>query len=550
MTHIIKEERDLRFIYTKIEDASSFAVSGFNLSTSPEFLLLKLFETYEETGHPSDLFLISDSSPGSPGRGLDIIAKKMYESGDFKFLSGILSPFLGFTPWMEKVVRENNIEGYTASIGTVAHWFREIAASRPGLITRVGLGTFLDPRESGCYINDKSKEKKRIAQEIILIDGQEFIFFKGPQPDFSLIRGTTADEIGNMSMEKEGIYGSVFSIAQAAKAMPKRGMVFAQVERIAKFGTLNPKAVHVPGPLIDYVVVSPEMYSWQGGNLEFDPGISGTIIPPDVPRSESTDQLTFRDVITRRTAIEVANVISEKKGPIIVNFGVGIPAEVPSILNDEGLRDFVYSTVEAGPWGGVPLKGPDFGLSMGPFAIIPLPDQFTLYEGGMIDLAVLGFMEVDHTGSVNPSSLRNKITGPGGFPVIVTGSPRIIFSGAFTSGKPKIDVTMEGIKIISDGGKKFVKEAYQTLFSAKLMDGKKKEVTYITERGVFKLISGNLTLVEVAPGIDIEKDIMDMMEFRPKVAPAVMEMDRAIFRNWKLGLSKKAPRHQQKVQEK
>ena len=547
MTHIIKEERDLKFIYTKIKDGSSFAVSGFNLSTSPEYLLLKLFETYEETGHPKDLFLISDSSPGSPGRGLDIIAKSMYDTGDFGFLSGILSPFLAFTPWMEKIVRENKIEGYTASIGTVAHWLREISASRPGLITRVGLGTFLDPRESGSNLNDLANKKRRVSQEIITIDGQEFIFFKGPQPDFALIRGTTADEIGNMSMEKEGIYGSIFPMAQAAKALPNRGIVFSQVERIAKFGTMNPKAAHVPGPLIDYVVVSPEMYSWQGGNLEFNPGISGTIIPPDPPKREPSGDLTFRDVIIRRTAQEVAGVISEKKGPIIVNFGVGMPAEVPMVLNDEGLKDYVYSTVEAGPWGGVPLQGSDFGLSMGPFAIIPLPDQFTLYEGGMIDLAVLGFMEVDPYGNVNPSSLPNKITGPGGFPVIVSGSPRIIFSGAFTSGKPDIKVTMDGLKIVRDGGKKFVKDPYKILFSTKQMNGRKKEVTYITERAVFKLISGNLTLVEVAPGVDIEKDIMNMMEFRPNVSKAINEMDRAIFLNWRLGLSKKGPRHQQKI---
>ncbi|EQB66473.1 MAG: acetyl-CoA:acetoacetyl-CoA transferase [Thermoplasmatales archaeon E-plasma] len=224
-----------------------------------------------------------------------------------------------------------------------------------------------------------------------------------------------------------------------------------------------------------------------------------------------------------------------------------MPAEVPAVLNDEGLKDYVYSTVEAGPWGGVPLKGSDFGLSMGPFAIIPLPDQFTLYEGGMIDLAVLGFMEVDPYGNVNPSSLPDKITGPGGFPVIVSGSPRIIFAGAFTSGKPDIKVTMDGLKIISEGGKKFVKNPYKILFSTNQMDGRKKEITYITERAVFKLISGNVTLVEIAPGVDIEKDIMDMMEFRPKVSQAINEMDRAIFLNWRLGLSKKGPRHQQKI---
>ncbi|EQD33519.1 propionate CoA-transferase, partial [mine drainage metagenome] len=257
--------------------------------------------------------------------------------------------------------------------------------------------------------------------------------------------------------------------------------------------------------------------------------------------------LTFRDVIIRRTAQEVSNVIAEKKSPIIVNFGVGIPAEVPALLSDEGLHDYIYSTVEAGPWGGVPLRGANFGLSMGPFAIIPLPDQFTLYEGGMIDLAVLGFMEIDHTGSVNPSTLKDKITGPGGFPVIVSGSPRIIFSGAFTSGKPEIEVTMKGINIRKDGGKKFVKDAYKILFSTKNTDAKKKEVIYITERAVFKLNSGSVILTETAPGIDIEKDIMDMMEFRPKISESLTEMDRAIFRSWKLGLSRKIPRHSSRL---
>ena len=234
----------------------------------------------------------------------------------------------------------------------------------------------------------------------------------------------------------------------------------------------------------------------------------------------------------------MAKTVKEKKRSIIANFGVGIPSEIPSVLESERISDYVYSTVEAGPWGGLPLTGNDFGVSIGPFAIIPLPDQFTLYEGGMIDISILGFMQVDAEGNVNPSILPGRIPGPGGFPAITSGSPSIVFTGQFSAGKPDIRVQDGKISIARDGETtKFVKEVYKIFFRGEVGIKEKKDVTFVTERAVFKLGSHGIVLTEIAPGVDMDRDILERMEFKPKMSSEPQAMDPAIFLPEKLGLS-------------
>ena len=537
MPRFLFSDKELVNSLRKIPDGSVIAISGFNISIAPEYIMLKLYEAFEKTGHPNHIFIESDSLPGSPGRGIDYISKEVFDSGSTDFLAGVLVPFLGWAPWLQKLINEDMIEGYTCSIGSMAHWFRETAAGRPGLLTKVGLGTFLDSEHDAGALNGKAREKKRVGIETVNLKGEDYLFVTAPKPNVSLVRGTTSDEIGNISMEKEGIYGTVFSITQASKATPNPGIVFCQVERIARFGTINPKAVHIPGPLIDYVTIAPPEFSWQTDSIEFDPRISGGIIPPQFHRKNSITGITAKNIILRRSALEITKEIQRAGRPLIANFGVGIPSEIPGILDSENISDYIYSTVEAGPWGGIPLTGDDFGVSIGPFAIIPLPDQFTLYEGGMIDVAALGFMQIDREGNVNPSMLPGRTPGPGGFPTITNGSPSIIFAGQFTAGKSDIKIENGSVKITKDGDTvKFVQSLYKVLFRSDIALRNGKRVIYVTERAVFELTSKGLALKEIAPGIDIDRDVIDKMAFKPHIQGDVSMMDRRIFVPRKIGL--------------
>lgn len=520
-----------------IRDGSVVAISGFNMATTPEYLIERLYKLYLKTGHPRGLFIISDTFPGAPGRGLDVIAKELYLRGDTEFISGVLLPYYGWSEWLQKLVLEEYIEAYTWSIGVMAYWFREVGSGRPGVLTKVGLGTFLDPRQDGGALNDKARRARRVRIEIIRIEGEEYLLYTAPKPDVALIRGTTADELGNTSLEDEGIYGTVLNIAQAAKAMPRKGLVIAQVLRIARFGSLNPKHVVVPGPLVDFVVVAPREKHWQSANIDYDPRISGEIIPPMDRRLYPPLELGPRKVIARRILLEMARVIRELGRPIIVNLGVGIPSHVAQVAVEEEVHDYIAVTVESGPWGGVPLTGPDFGVSIGPYAIVPMPDQFTFYEGGIIDAASLGFLQVDEKGNVNSSMLPGRLPGPGGFPVIAAGSPRLYFAGGFTAGRRKIEVEDGRLRIIEDGPiTKFVKRVYKIFYNGERCRCDQQEVLYITERAVFKHNGSGLELVEVAPGVDLEKDILSRMEFKPIIRREPELMDPRIFRPQRMNI--------------
>lgn len=518
---------------SEIRDGSVVAISGFNIATTPEFLIVKLWELYERTGHPKGLFILTDTLPAVPERGLDFLGRKIHESRDSDFIRGMLLTYLGWAPWLQKLTVENAIEMYTWSIGTASWWFREIACGRPGLVTRVGLGTFLDPRQDGCYLNDLARERKTCRNKLIEINGEEYLLYEAPKPDAALIRATTSDEIGNLSMEREGIFGTVLGISQAAKS--NGGIVIAQVERLAKYGSIKPKEVHVPAPLVDFVVQSPPEYHWQTCSIHYDPRISGEVIPPKLS-DRSVLEMSDRKVIARRVALELVKLASEKGRPIFVNFGIGIPALVPAVIEEEGLSELLLTSIEAGPLGGIALTEADFGVAIGPFAIIQMPDMFANYEGGVIDASSLGFMQVDSDGNVNPSFIPGRITGPGGFPVIAAGSPRLYFAGGFTAGKRKISAVNGALRIELDGEViKFVKKVYKIAFNGAIARKEGREALYITERAVFRLSDG-LVLEEIAPGVDLDKDVLSKMEFQPKVSSKLEEMDSRIFREGRMNL--------------
>ncbi|GAB6101240.1 acyl CoA:acetate/3-ketoacid CoA transferase [Thermococcus atlanticus] len=517
-----------------VPDDAVIAVSGFNLLVAPEYLLLKLFERYKETGHPKRIFLEVNPIPTAPDRILDKIMEEIYRDEGQDFLSGILVTYPGWSPYLQRLIQENRIEGYTWSIGTASWFFREVSRGLPGVLTKVGIGTFLDPREDGGYLNDLAAERRRCRIDVVEIDGEEYLFYRAPKPNVAFIRGTTADEIGNITTEHEGAFTEILNLAQAAKAEPGKGIVIAQVKRIARFPSFHPQDVKVPGTLVDYVVVSPEEYHRQSANIEYDPAISGEVIPPLSLRSFP---LSTQKVIARRILLEMIELAKKLGRPILVNLGIGIPDRVAGVAMEEGVSGWVFTTVESGPFGGIALGGPDFGASIGPFAIISQPDQFANYEGGIIDAASLGFMQVDEKGNVNPSLLPGRLPGPGGFPVISYGSPRMFFAGHFTAGKKELRVRNGRLEIVRDGDiRKFVRRAHKVVYNASLGLEKGQEVIYITERAVFRLTRRGLVLEEYAPGVDVERDIIANMEFEPMISPRLREMDERLFGEAPMGL--------------
>lgn len=529
-----------------VKDGSTIAVSGFNHAIAPEYLLKELYRMYIYTGHPRHLFFEFETTPGIPGSGIDSIANELYQNEDHEFIKGMLIPYTGFSPWSAKLIQENRIEGYMWSIGTVSYWFREVSCSRPGLITKVGIDTFTDPRDPvyhGGLMNEKARKAMRARVSVVTLDGEEYLFYQAPKPNVALIRGTTADEIGDISVDEEGMITTILNIAQAAKSKPDRGTVIAQIKRITRFGSRSPKLVIVPGPLIDYLVLAPESDHWQSGSFQYNPAIVGEDFIPNMDemvRSLTKNMNPIQAVIARRSALELARYISTVKRSIIINLGVGIPVYVSTVIAQEGVRDYITTTIEPGSWGGIALSGNDFGVALSPYAMLHMPDQFATYEGGILDAAVLGFMQVDRHGNVNSSYIPNRVfTGPGGFPVISRGASLVIFAGRFMGGEQEETIRDGRLVIESEGTeRKFVKDLYMRLFSGRESQKQKQTAIYVTERAVFKLMSKGLEIVEIAPGVDLEKDVLKNMEFEPLVPKEIPQMDPRIFDiNSPLGLS-------------
>lgn len=527
-------------VLSQIRDGCVIAISGFNLATTPEYLILELYKRYTKSGHPKHIFIISDALPATPRRALDSIAERIYKDANQKFLRGMLMPFLGFSPWLQKLATDDRIEYYGWPIGITAYWFREVSSGRPGLITKIGIDTFLDPRKEGGALNPRATKKMSCKASVINIDDQEYLLYQAPKPDYAFIRATTADENGNLSMEDEGIRGTVLGIAQATKARPNQGTVFAQTRWLTKSFTINPRDVDVPSPLVDYVIISPKRYHWQSGSIEYDPRISYRTVPPitiklveDVTPKRVTQ---YEKVIARRIIIELINLFKEKGSPVLANLGIGVPALVSLVAAEENLSDYIVTVIESGPWGGIALSGTNFGQAISPFALSTIPDMFSNFEGGIIDVASLGFLQVDKQGNVNPSILSDRVFGPGGFPVIAGGAPRTFFAGAFTAGDKKIEVRNNRLSIIQDGSPKFIDKVYKVIFSGPQALKYQREILYVTERAMFRLTEKGLVLDEISPGIDIDKDIISKMEFNPIIGTKLKQMDERLFNKSTLGL--------------
>jgi len=536
----ILEFGDMSFLDC-VKDSSILAISGFNMATTPEYLIKSLYEKYTSTGHPKSLFIETDALPASSGRALDEVLKDAYEKGNQDFIRGMLVPFMGFSPWLQKMTVENSFQVYGWPIGITAYWFREVASGRPGLLTKIGLGTYLDPEVDSGSLNEKADQAKECTISKFSISDEEYLLYRSPKPEIAFVRTTFADRYGNLTMDDEPIRGTVMAIAQATRARPKPGVVIAQVKKYLGDMSVPPRNVEIPYPLVDFVVPSPEKYNWQASSFYYDPRASFKSNPwnsRDFPGDGAEKNIPqSQNVIARRVAIELVSVINSKGPPILINLGVGIPSLISAIISREELSRNIVSVVESGPWGGLALTGPDFGVSLGAFAVSTIPDMFSNYEGGIIDVASLGFLQVDRFGNVNPSYIPGKLTGPGGFPVIAEGTPRAYFAGSFTAGKTDISFHKDGIQIKKDGDLvKFVNDVYKIFFSGKEAVKYSKEVKFFTERCVFSLDSRGLVLTEIAKGVDIDRDILNKMEFKPVIASDLKETPTVVYADGKMNL--------------
>ena len=526
---IITAEEAARFV----QSGMTLAVNSFGALVSPDFLLAALEKRYLETGEPRDLTLWNTLG-GSRGAGIG--TERLGHDGFLK--KAVISHF-ATTPILVTGTIEEKFESYNLPMGVMSHLVRAAAGRKPGIVTTVGLKTFSDPRYGGGRMNARAKDN---WSQVIVIDGEEYLFYKAPKFDICFIRGTTADPHGNITMEREVAFLDILSFAQATKA--NNGIVICQVARTdARMS--HPQRIKVPGFFIDYLVLDPDQKS---NRMEtYNPAYTGEHVYPKDQVTEHCLKLLaaskggtaavrrYEDwTIVRRAAMEL-------KPDCFINLGVGMPEIVGTVAGQEGVFDELRMSVETGALGGMPAPGVAFGTAINPEAVIEQGFVFDTYDGGALDLAVVGAAEIDKDGSVNVGRFGKAIGGVGGFANITQYVKQVVFVTPFTAGKD-LDVSFAGgaLRIHGEGKtRKFKNEISQVNFSGELARKHRRNVLYITERCVFAMRPEGLTLTEIAPGVDLEKDIFGQMDFRPLVAEDLKIMDMRIFTGESLGLKDK-----------
>ena len=502
-----------------IGDGQTITTSGFVGIGVPDELCDALADAYRETGHPRDLTLVFAAGQGDgEERGLNRLSPE-------GLLKRVIGGHWGLIPKIGQLCLDGALEGYNLPQGIISHLFRDIAAGKPGTISHVGLETFVDPRQAGGKISPDAPDIVSLME----IGGKEWLFYEAFPIHVALLRGTTADPDGNITMENEAL--TIDNLAQAQAARNSGGKVIVQVERVAARGSLHPRDVILPASLVDAVVVAAPQRHMQTYATQFSPAYAHHYTPPvdDVTPMKAGP----RKIIARRCALEL------RKGQV-VNLGIGMPEGVADIAAEEGMLAEVTLTAEPGVVGGRPASGLDFGAATHIQALICQNQQFDFYDGGGLDIAILGMAQVDRCGNVNVSRFGPKMAGAGGFINISQNAKSVVYAGTFTAGGLAVAVEDGALRIDTEGkARKFIEEVEEITFSGTRAGRKGQPVLYVTERCVLALEDGALRLVEVAPGIDIERDILAQMAFEPLVDdPATM--DAAIFSDGPMGLREKA----------
>ncbi len=494
-----------------IRSGDTVATGGFVGNGFAEELAISLEERFLATGEPRNLTLIYAAGQGDGReRGLNHL-------GHEGLVGRVIGGHWGLVPKLQKLAVENKIIAYNLPQGIISTMFRDIGAAKPRTISAVGLGTFVDPRKGGGKINQITTEE---LVELITFDGKEYLSYRTIPVNCALLRGTTADPAGNITMEREALTLEVLAIAIAARN--SGGKVIVQVERIADYGTLNARQVKIPGIFVDCVVVSKPENHWQTFGVQYNPAFSSeTKIPvTSLPPMKMGD----RKIIARRAAFEL------QQGAI-VNLGIGMPEGVSEVVNEEGLLGDIILTAEPGVIGGIPAGGLSFGAAVNTEALIDQPYQFDFYDGGGLDITFLGMAQVDQIGNVNVSKFGTKLAGAGGFINISQNAKTVVFLGTFTAGGLDLNITNGKLQINKEGSsRKFVGgEVEHITFSGEYSAKRGQKAIYITERCVFRLVPEGLELIEIAPGIDLEQDILAQMAFRPIIKGTPRLMDARIF---------------------
>lgn len=498
----------------KIKSGATIATGGFVGIGVPEAILKAVEKNFLETGMPKNVNLVYAAGQG------DGKEKGLNRFGYEGMVDTVIGGHWGLAPKLGKLAFENKVKGYNLPQGVISQLFRDIAAGKPGTVSKVGMGTFVDPDIEGGKVNSATKED--IVSKIEIL-GEKYLFFKGRKIDVALLRGTSADELGNITMEKEALKLEAEAIAMATRN--SGGIVIVQVERKIKSGTVDPKLVQIPGILVDYIVVAEnaEDHMQTFGAQYREEFVVSNIVKESKSENFPLDE---RKIIARRCAMLL------KKEDTVLNYGIGMPEGIAAVLKEEGAEKYFVPTVEPGAIGGTPAGGLSFGASIAPEAVISQPSQFDFYDGGGIDTAFLGLAQCDTRGNINVSKFGPKLAGCGGFINITQNAKNVIFCGTFTAGGLDI-ATENGKLIIKNEGKvkKFIPQVEQITFSGDFARENKKIITYITERAVFELREEGLTLIEIAPGVDLQKDILDQMDFKPIIQENLKEMDSKIFKD-------------------
>jgi propionate CoA-transferase len=499
-----------------IKDGDTIATGGFVGNMHPEALSRMTEELFVSEGHPRDLTLVYAAGQGDGNN------KGLNHFGHEGLVKKVIGGHWGLAPKLGKLALDDKIEAYNFPQGVISHQFRAIAGGTPGVISKVGLKTFVDPRLEGGKVN---KFTTKDLVKVIEINGEEWLHYQPFKIDVAFIRGTYADESGNCSFDKECAKLEMLAMAQATKN--SGGKVILQVEKVVSKGTLDPKSVEIPGIYIDAIVEADADDHMQTFAEGYNPSYSQEVVVP--VKSINPMKLDARKIIARRAAQELSP-------SAVTNLGIGMPEGVSLVANEEGIDGLVLTT-EAGTIGGIPAGGLSFGAAINPEAIIDQPSQFDFYDGGGLDVTFLGLAQCDSRGNVNVSKFGPKLAGCGGFINISQNAKKVVYCGTFTAGGLRIDVEDGQLKILNEGkSKKFIHEVEQVTFSGDYAYEIEQPVIYVTERAVFELTKYGLTLTEIAPGVNLEFDVFNQMAFKPAVSKNLKLMDESIYREEKMGL--------------